>query len=44
MTMVMAHAGGIDELLLIVLPWIVFMIAYRVARGRVPEAAEDDSR
>jgi hypothetical protein len=41
--MVLAHAGGIDELLLIVLPWIVFMITYRLARGRIVEAAEDDA-
>lgn len=34
---VRAHAGGFDEMLLVILPLIVFNIVYRLARGRVPE-------
>jgi hypothetical protein len=33
---VRAHAGGLDEILLIVLPIVVFRICYRLGRGRLP--------
>jgi hypothetical protein len=42
--MVLAHAGGIDEILLIVLPLIIFTLSYRLARGRVPEPKKQDAR
>jgi hypothetical protein len=42
--MVLAHAGGIDEILLIVLPLVVFTLTYRLARGRVPDPRKQDVR
>jgi hypothetical protein len=42
--MVLAHAGGIDEILLIVLPLVVFTLCYRLARGRAAEPKKQDAR
>jgi hypothetical protein len=41
--MVLAHAGGIDEILLIILPLFVFTFTYRLARGKLPETKKQDS-
>jgi hypothetical protein len=33
----LSHAGGGDELLLVLLPMLTFMVAYRLTRGPLPE-------
>jgi hypothetical protein len=33
----LAHAGGADEMLLVVVPFFVFMAVYRLVRGPLPE-------
>jgi hypothetical protein len=40
----LGHAGGGDEMLLVLVPLLVFMIVYRLARGPLPEDAEEDRR
>jgi hypothetical protein len=32
----LAHAGGADEILLVLVPFLVFMIVYRLVRGPIP--------
>jgi hypothetical protein len=38
----LAHAGGGDELLLALIPMLVFMLVYRMVRGPLPASASDD--
>jgi hypothetical protein len=38
------HAGGGDEMLLVLLPLLVFMIVYRLARGPLPEDRAEERR
>jgi hypothetical protein len=33
----LAHAGGADEMLLVVVPFVVFLAVYRLVRGPLPE-------
>ena len=40
-TMVLAHAGGIDEILLIICPLFVFTFTYRLARGKSEKKQPD---
>jgi hypothetical protein len=46
--MSLAHAGGIDEMLLVLAPTIIFLLLYRLIRGREeaeePEPSEEDRR
>jgi hypothetical protein len=37
--MALAHAGGIDEMLLMLAPVVSFMLARRLARGRPADRA-----
>ncbi len=39
--MILAHAGGIDEMLLMLAPVLSFMIVRRVARGRPADRAAE---
>jgi hypothetical protein len=38
----LAHAGGGDELLLTLIPVLVFMLVYRLVRGPLPAPAAKD--
>lgn len=38
----LGHAGGGDELLLALVPMLVFMLVYRLVRGPLPVAAPED--
>ena len=42
--MVLAHAGGIDEMLMMVAPIVTFMFTRRVARGRPADRIPDDPK
>jgi hypothetical protein len=41
-TLWLAHAGGGDELLLALIPMLVFMLVYRLVRGPLPTPASED--
>lgn len=38
----LGHAGGGDELLLALIPMLVFMAVYRIVRGPLPASAPED--
>jgi hypothetical protein len=38
----LAHAGGADEMLLVVVPFFVFMAVYRLVRGPLPEDSKEE--
>jgi hypothetical protein len=40
----LAHAGGGDELLLVLIPMLVFMAVYRLVRGPVDAPADPGRR
>ena len=40
----LGHAGGGDEMLLVLLPLLAFMITYRLARGPLPEDRTEERR
>jgi hypothetical protein len=40
----LAHAGGADEMLLVVVPFVVFLAAYRLVRGPLPEEPPREER
>jgi hypothetical protein len=40
----LGHAGGGDELLLVLVPILVFMAVFRLVRGRVDTPADPGSR
>jgi hypothetical protein len=40
----LAHAGGIDELLFAVVPVLVFVLVFRVARGNRDREDDEEGR
>jgi hypothetical protein len=40
----LAHAGGIDELLFTVVPVLVFVLVFRLARGKRDREHDEESR
>jgi hypothetical protein len=40
----LAHAGGADEMLLVLVPFIVFLAVYRLVRGPLPPESQVPTR
>jgi hypothetical protein len=38
----LGHAGGGDEMMLALIPMLVFMLVYRMVRGPLPAPAPED--